>query len=462
MRRAAFLIVVDGRARAAGSRLGRPVPADGGASVPVILVHGTFANQALSWNALRPLLEADGFCVFSLDYGTNATGPMAKSGDTVRRLRAAGSGPDRRAPRCPSSATPRAARCSRYVAKAKGLLAQTDDIVGLAPSSHGTTTPFAGAGGAPRLRRVRRPGRRLPVHAGAQRAARGAGPVSYTVVSTRYDEVVTPYQSQALAGDTVTQRRRCRIAARATTPSTSAIIYDPVALQWARDALLRPGPANPAFVPDCSGATTGTDPSLPGAARNAAIAPHLELRGTSVRLGPDGRIAVPVRCVAPAGKTCRGLLAVRAGGRLAAVRPFSVPGGPRRAPGAAPRPARPPGELRQHQRAARARARLRPARLLARQECGFPHPDARSTRATLDGGLPLSSFTPAVRDWFERSFEAPTPAQEQAWPAIATGEHVLISAPTGQRQDAGGLPVGTRPPGARAGRRTRGWSTSRR
>ena len=52
-------------------------------------------------------------------------------------------------------------------------------------------------------------------------------------------------------------------------------------------------------------------------------------------------------------------------------------------------------------------------------------------RATLDEGLPLSSFTPDVRDWFERSFEAPTPAQEQAWPAIATGEHVLISAPTG-------------------------------
>ncbi len=45
--------------------------------------------------------------------------------------------------------------------------------------------------------------------------------------------------------------------------------------------------------------------------------------------------------------------------------------------------------------------------------------------------MPLSSFTPDVRDWFERSFEAPTPAQEQAWPAISTGEHVLISAPTG-------------------------------
>jgi ATP-dependent helicase Lhr and Lhr-like helicase len=45
--------------------------------------------------------------------------------------------------------------------------------------------------------------------------------------------------------------------------------------------------------------------------------------------------------------------------------------------------------------------------------------------------VPLSAFTPAVRDWFERAFEGPTPAQAQAWPAIAGGEHVLISAPTG-------------------------------
>src|SRR3954453_12586990 len=44
---------------------------------------------------------------------------------------------------------------------------------------------------------------------------------------------------------------------------------------------------------------------------------------------------------------------------------------------------------------------------------------------------PLASFTPAVREWFGRAFEAPTEAQAQAWPAIATGEHVLISAPTG-------------------------------
>src|SRR3954453_17554865 len=45
--------------------------------------------------------------------------------------------------------------------------------------------------------------------------------------------------------------------------------------------------------------------------------------------------------------------------------------------------------------------------------------------------MPLSAFTPQVREWFARAFAAPTPAQEQAWPAIATGEHTLISAPTG-------------------------------
>src|ERR687894_96093 len=43
----------------------------------------------------------------------------------------------------------------------------------------------------------------------------------------------------------------------------------------------------------------------------------------------------------------------------------------------------------------------------------------------------LAAFTPQVRDWFGRAFAEPTAAQAQAWPAIATGEHTLISAPTG-------------------------------
>src|SRR5215813_4130598 len=43
----------------------------------------------------------------------------------------------------------------------------------------------------------------------------------------------------------------------------------------------------------------------------------------------------------------------------------------------------------------------------------------------------LSVFTEPTRAWFESSFAAPTPAQEQGWPAIASGKHTLIQAPTG-------------------------------
>ena len=43
----------------------------------------------------------------------------------------------------------------------------------------------------------------------------------------------------------------------------------------------------------------------------------------------------------------------------------------------------------------------------------------------------LSSFHPAVANWFNRTFDAPTPPQERAWPAIQARRHVLIAAPTG-------------------------------
>ena len=44
---------------------------------------------------------------------------------------------------------------------------------------------------------------------------------------------------------------------------------------------------------------------------------------------------------------------------------------------------------------------------------------------------PLDIFKPAVRGWFEASFEAPTKAQAKGWPPIARGDHTLILAPTG-------------------------------
>src|SRR5690242_18492001 len=40
-------------------------------------------------------------------------------------------------------------------------------------------------------------------------------------------------------------------------------------------------------------------------------------------------------------------------------------------------------------------------------------------------------FHPVVETWFARRFGAPTPAQQQAWPLIAAGRDVLVTAPTG-------------------------------
>lgn len=48
---------------------------------PVVLVHGTFATEAFTWQALAPMLANDGYCVFGFNYG--ATAFTAQSGDHV-------------------------------------------------------------------------------------------------------------------------------------------------------------------------------------------------------------------------------------------------------------------------------------------------------------------------------------------------------------------------------------------
>jgi ATP-dependent helicase Lhr and Lhr-like helicase len=43
----------------------------------------------------------------------------------------------------------------------------------------------------------------------------------------------------------------------------------------------------------------------------------------------------------------------------------------------------------------------------------------------------LDRFSPLTRRWFTGTFAEPTPAQAQAWDAIADGDHTLVIAPTG-------------------------------
>ena len=52
-----------------------------------------------------------------------------------------------------------------------------------------------------------------------------------------------------------------------------------------------------------------------------------------------------------------------------------------------------------------------------------------ATPASADAALAV--FHPAVAAWFRQRFGAPTPAQIEAWPAIAAGRSTLVAAPTG-------------------------------
>ncbi|MCY3989532.1 MAG: DEAD/DEAH box helicase, partial [Gammaproteobacteria bacterium] len=51
----------------------------------------------------------------------------------------------------------------------------------------------------------------------------------------------------------------------------------------------------------------------------------------------------------------------------------------------------------------------------------------------------LVGLHPAVREWFEASFDRPTAVQEGAWPAIAAGRHALLAAPTGSGKTLAGF-----------------------
>src|SRR3954447_652178 len=113
---------------------------------PVILVHGTFGDMTVSWNSIAPALESRGFCVWALDYGRRGTGPIDRSADQVGafidKVRSITG-----AAKVSLVGHSQGGMLSRYVAVRRGRLGVVDDVVGLAPSNHGTTNPLAGPAG---------------------------------------------------------------------------------------------------------------------------------------------------------------------------------------------------------------------------------------------------------------------------------------------------------------------------
>jgi triacylglycerol esterase/lipase EstA (alpha/beta hydrolase family) len=188
---------------------------------PVILVHGTFEDMADNWQALSPLLYDNCYCVYAFNYGSYdgsgavgvyATGEIGQSAQQlsqfVDRVLAA-----THAQKVDLVGHSQGGMMPRYYLKFLGGASNVATLVGLAPSNHGTTLDgiftlasyFPDANlfltdcpacqeqeaGSPFLTKL---------NAGGDTVSG----VSYTVIESKNDEVVTPYTSAFLTGANVT------------------------------------------------------------------------------------------------------------------------------------------------------------------------------------------------------------------------------------------------------------------
>ncbi|WP_328454104.1 lipase family protein [Streptomyces sp. NBC_00386] len=186
---------------------------------PVVLVHGTFGNSVDNWLALAPYLTSRGYCVFSLDYGQlpgvpffNGLGPIDKSAAQLqvfvdKVLAATGTA------KVDVVGHSQGGMMPRYYLKFLGGAAKVNALVGIAPDNHGTslnglTKLLPYFPGAEDLLSTATPGLADQIAGSAFLTKLNAGGdtvpgVHYTVIATKYDEVVTPYDSGFLSGSDV-------------------------------------------------------------------------------------------------------------------------------------------------------------------------------------------------------------------------------------------------------------------
>src|SRR5436189_878450 len=172
----------------------RPNPAH---PYPVVLVHGTFGS-ASNWGAVATDIQAAGYCVYALDYGNHGTGPIARSAQQLAAfvdgvLAVTG------ASKVEFVGHSQGGMMPRYYIRFLGGAARTVGLIGMAPSNHGTTNPLVDVAGliCPACDEQEAGSSFLAQLNDGRDVEAGVG---YTVISTRFDEVVIPYRSQFLAG----------------------------------------------------------------------------------------------------------------------------------------------------------------------------------------------------------------------------------------------------------------------
>lgn len=201
---------------------------------PVVLVHATLADEGSNWVTLAPLLANNGYCVYSFNYGATLAsfelwpfiGPRVDGlGHIESSAKELSSFVNKVLSKTGASKVDlvghsQGGMMPNYYIKYLGGASKVSELIGLAPSNHGTTLsgvtefvekfPFATELttalieflGAPSLTEQTEKsafmtklfGSGDPVVAG----------VRYVVIETTHDEVVTPYTHAFLSGSGVT------------------------------------------------------------------------------------------------------------------------------------------------------------------------------------------------------------------------------------------------------------------
>jgi pimeloyl-ACP methyl ester carboxylesterase len=229
---------------------------------PVVLIPGTFANMEDDYGALGPILANDGYCAFSLDYGgapgafIQSTGPIPASAQQVAAF-IDNVGAHYGNVQVDLIGHSQGGLVAEYVTKVLGYAAKIHSVIALSPTTHGTTLDglavLAGAiPGANLLVGALCPACRDQETGSAVVNAVGDGPiaqpgVSYTVIETRDEYVVTPAGS-AFINEPGVSDEYVQSSCPSDIVDHADLSYDNIAIRLTLDAL---DPAA-ASAPDCS------------------------------------------------------------------------------------------------------------------------------------------------------------------------------------------------------------------
>jgi len=201
---------------------------------PVVLVHATMADEGSNWVTLAPLLANEGYCVYAFNYGATLAslelwpfiGPridgLGHIESSAKELSSFVSNvlSKTKASKVDLVGHSQGGMMPNYYIKDLGGSSKVNELIGLAPSNHGTTLdgvtnfvenfPFATELvtdlleflGAPSLPEQTEKSAFVTKLFGSGEPV--VGGVKYVVVETDHDEVVTPYTHAFLSGSNVT------------------------------------------------------------------------------------------------------------------------------------------------------------------------------------------------------------------------------------------------------------------